>query len=105
MYFSDSENIQILKSVRRLAKNKRSKIWCDFVTTNVVTGKTDRPEIESFLQRMDDMGESFVFGCDSPEEFLSRCGWNVRNSQTAAGYLKANDGVFDVYQFCVGGIE
>ena len=105
MYFSDSENIQILESVRRLAKNKRSKIWCDFVTTNVVTGKTDRREIESFLQRMDDMGESFVFGCDLPEEFLSRCGWSVRSSQTAAGYLKANDGVFDVYQFCVGGIE
>lgn len=102
MYFSETENQKIISNIWQLAGNQYSRIWTDFVTTSVVGGNTNRPEIEAFLDQMDDLGESFVFGTDSPVEFLQNCGCSDGAKVTCREHLDSSEPIFDVYQFCVG---
>ena len=102
MYFSQAENQQIISNVWQLAKNSNSRIWADFVTNAVVDGNTNRPEVAAFLKQMDDLGESFVFGTNSPGEFLESCGCARGRMTTSREHLGSAEPIFDVYQFCVG---
>lgn len=102
MYFSESENKKIISNVWQLAGNEHSRIWADFVTTAVVDGNTNSPEIETFLKQMDDLGESFVFGTNAPAEFLHACGCTQGVKTTCREHLVSSESIFDVYQFCVG---
>jgi len=103
MYFDEQQNQTLLRGVWDLAKHPDSKIWCDLVTTAVVNSETERPEVEQFLSRMDDLGETFIFGADAPEEFLNSIGCRAAQSKTCREYLDTDETIFDVYQFCVGG--
>lgn len=103
MYFSSEQNNQLLKDVWTLAQHPSSKLWCDLVTSAAVDGKTNRPEITAFLARMDDLGESFVFGCDHPGEFAKSIGCDQAQSETCREFIESAEPIFDVYQFCVGG--
>ena len=103
MYFDREENRRIISNVWQLGKNRASKFWSDFVTTAVVDGKTNRPEIEAFVDQMDELGESFVFGTDQPAEFLRACGCRQARSITCRNHMRSPEPIYDAYQFCVGG--
>jgi len=102
MYFTEQENIRLLKDVWKLAKHPESQIWTDLVTKSVVNGETQRPEITAFLNRMEDLGERFIFGSDDPSELLGLVGCQTTDSKTCRQFLDAEEPIFDVYQFCVG---
>lgn len=104
MYFTAAENREILTNVWLLAKNNESRLWADFVTLDVVEGKTERPEIESFLSQMDELGERFIFGSDDPVGFLKNCGFSSAKRCTSRESLETNESIFDVYQFCVANV-
>ena len=102
MYFTHQENLRLLRNVWKLAKHPESQIWCDLVTQSVVSGETTRPEITAFLNRMDDLGESFIFGSNDPHEFLASVGCQATQWKTCRQFLGAEEPIFDVYRFCVG---
>ena len=102
MYFTREENLRVLRDVWKLAKHPESQLWCDLVSQSVVSGETTRPEITAFLNSMDDLGESFIFGSDDPSELLAAIGCRSSQSKTCRSFLQADEPIFDVYQFCVG---
>ena len=72
MYFDELSNRRILESVRHLMQNPSSLLWCDFVHRHVIDGLVDSPGVNDFFQEMQKLGEAFVFGCESPSDYLSR---------------------------------
>ena len=102
MYFTEEENLSLLKNIWKLSQHPESQIWCDLVTESVVNGKTNRPEITAFLNRMEDLGESFIFGSDAPSELLAAIGCEATSQKTSRQFLETEEPIFDVYQFCVG---
>ena len=102
MYFSLEENTRLLQNIWKLAGHDESQIWCDVVTESVVKGETNRPEITEFLKRMGDLGESFVFGYDRPDDLLKSIGCSSATVTSCQNFLKTEEPIFDVYQFCVG---
>jgi len=102
MYFTEVENLRLLRNVWKLAQHPESQIWCDLVTQSVVNGETNRPEIVAFLNRMDDLGESFIFGSDDPAGLLTSIGCQTADANTCRSFLETDEPIFDVYQFCVG---
>lgn len=102
MYFDDQKNREILTQLSMATANSDSYLWADFVTTEAIENSFGRPEVTAFLQRMSAIGETFIFGIDDPQEFLDDCGWGPANFVSSRDYLKAEDPIFDVYQFSVG---
>ncbi|HMP78418.1 MAG TPA: SAM-dependent methyltransferase [Pirellulaceae bacterium] len=107
MYFDDDINRKMLTAMRRLSNHPDSLIWWDFVDTSVVEGRTDIPEVAAFLKKMDDLGESFIFGLHSPNEFLASCGLEAEQTLTVGEYRQQlgrqpnADPVLDLYYFNV----
>ena len=101
MYFSADENERILRSLLVLLQNPLSCVWCDFVNTAVVTGRTNNQHITRFLEGMDSLGESFIFGTDNPTEWLESLGFNFVESISAGEYLNEEDAVLNTYRFAV----
>ena len=106
MYFEESVNREIIQDLLSMMKNPHSRLWIDFVTRQSVEGGTDVPEITDFLMRMDDLGESFVFGSDQPSQFLASCGAPKIEVTSASEFLQAEargplDPVYEVYNFTV----
>jgi len=106
MYFESPVNENVLRAVRQVMRHPDSRLWTDFVTGDVVLGKTDFPEVARFLKTMDDLGEAFIFGQNSPADFVNQCGFqsvattSVRQFQSLIGQ-PSDDPVMDVYQFNV----
>lgn len=103
MYFSNEENRGLLKQVHELMQHSDSMLWTDIVSQEVVTGRTNDQSILSFLKGMEELGETFVFGLDDPEDWLKQMGFNNVSSRSCREYLQENDLVFDTYTFCVAG--
>lgn len=101
MYLSKYENMQLMLSVRKSLKNPRSAVWADMVSEAVVEDANGIPEISEFLTRMEQLGESFIFGCDDPASFLQACGFGAASVLTAREYLSSTDPSLDTYQFVV----
>ncbi len=107
MYFEESVNRRVVQSLMEMMRNPDSRLWIDFVTQQSVEGRTKVPEITDFLSRMDDLGESFIFGCDQPSQFLESCGVPACEVVGSGDFLsaKANGGktdpVYQVYNFTV----
>lgn len=99
MYFSEQENQRIFRSLRELLQNPLSGIWADFVTTSVVTGRTNNKRITAFLEGMDSLGESFVFGTDDPREWLGLLGFGQVDTMFVSDYLNDSDAVLSTYSF------
>ncbi len=72
MYFSEAENRAIFGSFLDIMENPDSRLWVDFVNTAVVTRRTNNQRIIGFLEGMDSLGESFIFGTDEPKSFCGR---------------------------------
>ncbi|MDB4694957.1 SAM-dependent methyltransferase [bacterium] len=101
MYFKEEQNTTLLTSVGSVLRNRSSVIWADMVTQAVVDGTAHNSAIAEFLDKMHQMGETFVFGCDEPVQFLRRCGFGHGNVVSAKEYLKSGDPTLSSYQFVV----
>lgn len=106
MYFERHINEKIYRAMGEIMLHPESLIWADFVKNDVVTGETTYPEVTQFLKSMDDLGESFIFGHNSPDDFAHECGLQSRYTITVREYrqslgVPSNDPVLDTYQFAV----
>ena len=101
MYFSEEENLEVLEAISHVLEHPDSRLWCDMVKRSVVNGTTNIEEIAKFIAGMDQLGESFIFGCDSPAEFLARCGYSTTRVTTAQDFLGSPDPSFSTYQLVV----
>ncbi|EMI46526.1 SAM-dependent methyltransferase [Rhodopirellula sp. SWK7] len=101
MYFTEEENREILTMAASLCQHDDSRLWCDIVTRSVVDGTSEHAEILKFVEGMDELGEQFIFGSDSPTEFMKTCGFADSDSLTAGEHLDESDRAFSTYQFAV----
>ncbi|WP_346772164.1 SAM-dependent methyltransferase [Neorhodopirellula lusitana] len=101
MYFAAEENREILTATSKAIQHPSSRLWCDIVTEGVVNGTSQHPEIDSFLEGMEELGERFIFGCDQPDSFLQDCGFEDSRATTAGDFLGTSDRSFSTYQFVV----
>jgi methyltransferase (TIGR00027 family) len=104
MYFDALENREVLSAIPKAIRHHESRLWCDLVTESVVDGTTNHPEIAMFLEGMEELGEKFIFGCDTAEAFLAQCGFSNTALTTAQDYLGSNDQTFSTYQFNVASV-
>ena len=105
MYLSEQENRELMLSLRGALRNPDSVVWADMVTRSVVDGSTSSRAITEFVNRMTELGESFVFGCDEPAAFLEQCGFDVGSVVTAQDYLSSSDSSLSTYQFVVARVS
>jgi methyltransferase (TIGR00027 family) len=101
MYFGEQENLEVLRSVSQILEHPDCRLWCDMVTRSVVDGTTQIKEIANFVKGMEQLGESFIFGCDDPVAFLARCGFSKAWVTSAQDYLGSEDATFSAYRFVV----
>ncbi len=101
MYFTAEENRVILAATSKLLRHPDSRFWCDLVTESVVNGSSQHPQIAKFLQGMEELGEQFIFGCDTPKDFLGECGFQQTQVTTAREFLNSADEAFSTYQFAL----
>ncbi len=101
MYFSENENRQLFGNFLQLLQNPLSCVWADFVNNAVVTGRTNNQRVISFLEGMDSLGESFIFGCDDLLSWLQEVGFGIVETTSSSDYLGVNDAVFSTYSFAI----
>ncbi len=101
MYFSEAENLRLCAAFRGLLQHPLSCLWIDFVDTKVVTRRTNDQRIISFLEGMDSIGESFIFGTDDPSELLQPAGFEIVETISAGAYLDDPDPVLGTYSFSI----
>ena len=101
MYFTEQENRSMVQLVRSLIEHPQSCLWCDFVSLDVATGRTNNRNIASFLDGMDKLGESFIFGVEDPSDWLNEAGLGLVESTRCGDYLQETDMVFNTYSFAV----
>ena len=101
MYFSEAENQCLFSAFLKLLQHPLSCLWADFVNTSVVTRRTNNLRIIGFLEGMDSMGESFVFGMDDSATWLESLGYGFVETITASEYLDDDDAVLSTYSFTV----
>jgi methyltransferase (TIGR00027 family) len=100
MYFEEAVNEKIFHSLRRLMGNIDSLLWVDIVAKSVIDGITGFPEIESFLSRMEKLGEPFIFGVENAAIYFSKFGFEIASRTPSDAYRReVNDPVFRVYEF------
>ena len=80
-----------------------SRIWIDFVSRNIIDRQPSSSHVRDFLQRMTEMGESFIFGVDHPEHLLADCGLTPQVVMSTLDYLgpqsPVDDPILDLYWF------
>jgi methyltransferase (TIGR00027 family) len=104
MYLDDGEVRTLLGQVRRICRNPDSRLWMDFVSSDLITaGERLPPSARSFMRGMQVLGEPFVFGTNHPEAFLAeadlRCLESVASDAVVAG--AEHDPIFGLYRFCI----
>lgn len=101
MYFSESQNQHFLKMVFDLMQHPQSCLWTDFVSQDVVTGRTNEKSVAAFLEGMEELGEEFIFGIDDPTEWLEDLGQGLVETTRCGQYLGARELVYNTYSFSV----
>ena len=101
MYFTELENQRLLQMVRSLMQHPQSCLWSDFVGTDVASGRTNNRSIAAFLEGMDKLGESFIFGLDDPSAWLTQLGMGLVETTRCGEYLQESDMVFHTYSFAI----
>ncbi|APZ92434.1 SAM-dependent methyltransferase [Fuerstiella marisgermanici] len=101
MYFTEPENQHLLKMVKELMEHPQSCLWADFVSREVVTGRTNDRSIAAFLEGMDELGEAFIFGVEDPDAWLKQIGLGLVETTRCGDYLNESDMVFKTYSFSV----
>lgn len=101
MYFSESDNQHLLKMVLNLMQHPQSCLWADFVSREVVTGRTNDKSIAAFLDGMEELGEEFIFGIEDPSAWLTELGLGLVETTRCGHYLDAKEMVYNTYSFSV----
>ncbi|MEQ1906545.1 MAG: class I SAM-dependent methyltransferase [Pirellulaceae bacterium] len=106
MYFDSAVNCRLLKSFAEMMDNPDSRLWVDFVSESVINGETVIPEVQAFFERMDEMGESFIFGTNHPEAVLESCNLDLVSTTSVQEFMDqqgvdSDDPVLDQYSFSV----
>ncbi|WP_220498095.1 SAM-dependent methyltransferase [Stieleria mannarensis] len=99
MYFDEQQNQRLLRSIRRRIKHPQSVLWMDCVTPAVINEGTDDPNIHEFVDRMEMIGERFVYGPAEPRAFLRSCGFVCSSDVTAQQFLDSDDPTLGEYRF------
>ena len=103
MYFGYEVNRKIIRSIGQLMNHPDSRIWIDFVSRNIIDRQPSSSHVRDFLQRMTEMGESFIFGVDHPEHLLADCGLTPQVVISTLDYLgpqsPVDDPILDLYWF------
>ena len=99
MYFDEQQNQRLLKSIRRRMRHPDSVLWMDCVTPAVINEGTCDRNIHEFVDRMELIGERFVYGPADPEAFLRSCGLVGCSNDTAQDYLGSEDPTLGEYRF------
>ena len=99
MYFSDEENRELLSRVQSLMQHPDSTLWMDIVGREVATRRTNHRSIAAFLEGMDELGESFIFGLEEPVEWLHELGFTSALRTRCGDYLADEDLVQNTYSF------
>ena len=63
-----------------------SLLWVDLVAKSVIDGATGFPEVESFLSRMEKLGELFIFGVEDPAIYFSSFGFEIARRTPSNAY-------------------
>lgn len=101
MYFDEPTNAAMVLAVKNLMYHPDSFLWIDFVGEDALAGRHDHDGIDAFLQGMKKLGESFVFGTNSPALLLQELGFS-RVDQTSSGELfDSSNPVANMYRFVV----
>jgi methyltransferase (TIGR00027 family) len=101
MYFTEKENERMVESVKSLMGHPQSCLWIDVVGLEVASGRTNNLNIAAFLEGMEQLGESFIFGVEDPSEWLSEAGLGLVETTRCGDYLQESDMVFNTYSFAV----
>lgn len=101
MYFTEQENRRMMGMVRSLMQHPSSCVWTDFVSPDVANGKTNNRNISAFLDGMEELGETFIFGVDDPADWLNQSGLGLVETTRCGDYLNESDMVFNTYSFAV----
>ena len=100
MYFEEAVNKKIFQSLGELMDNTGSLLWVDIVAQSVIDGAAGFPEIQSFLSRMEKLGEPFIFGVEDPTIYFSNLGFEIASRTPSNAYRpELSDPVFMLYEF------
>ncbi|MEO1614292.1 MAG: SAM-dependent methyltransferase [Planctomycetota bacterium] len=105
MYFDEAQNVKVLRSIRRHLKHAESRLWLDYVTPSVIDASIEDTNVHEFVERMELIGEKFVFGPKDPKVFLEQCGFVCDEVQSAGDFLRDSDPTLQEYRFVVAGRE
>lgn len=103
MYFESEENEKMLREVDGLMDHPDSRIWLDLVSQEVASRQTEHPDVAKFLDGMDELGESFIFGVDDAGRWVQNLGLQTIEVMKCGEYLSDPDPIFRNYQFVTVG--
>ena len=80
--------------------NVDSLLWVDIVAKSVIDSTTGFPEVQSFLNGMEKLGEPFVFGVEDAAIYFSSLGFEIVSRTPSNAYRRGlTDPVFRLYEF------
>jgi methyltransferase (TIGR00027 family) len=103
MYFDDEANGKQLTAVASLMEHPESQLWVDYVKQELFQIRSRDESVNSFLDSMERMGEPFIFGVDSAQEWFGRFGLAVEADDDARAYFPAlkDQPLYPLYRFAV----
>ncbi len=106
MYFEEPDVRQMLAGMAPLLTNNRSRLWLDLVDRRAVVEPEIFPEVNAFMSAMQMLGEPFVFGVNSPREFMESNGLTCHQSDPSDLFFRDTpDPVYSIYHFCTASAE
>ena len=106
MYFEEAEVRTMLAGMAPLLRNNRSRLWLDVVDERAVRQPEIFPEVQAFMAGMQMLGEPFVFGVESAQEFMESNGFHCHQTVSSDVFLGARaDPVYSVYHFCIASAQ
>lgn len=100
MYLSADRFYQLIEGVRALLGNRKSTLWLDIVSQEVIERHTGFDSAVALVEAMQRLGEPFIFGLDDPAQRFKEMALSVRQQVKSSDYhASAADPLFDCYSF------
>lgn len=99
MYFTEQENRAMLSDIQKVMHHPNSQVWMDCVNESVSMRRTNNQGILAFLDGMEDMGETFIFGVTDVASWMVASGFEAVNVKLCGTYLDDPDPVLNSYAF------
>lgn len=100
MYFGSNEIDRIFKAFSKLL-NHNNFLWFDYVSSDIIHGKTGIEEIEIFMKSMRIMGEAFINGFNDLKLFAKKYNLNILQDDKSSKVIGSSEPHFDYYSFCL----